>query len=45
MLKCRFGLCLKYDSICERRSIDIALPIGIIEHKYELRCWNQELCY
>jgi hypothetical protein len=37
MLKCRFVLCLKYVSIYARWSIDIDLPIGIIEHKFELR--------
>jgi hypothetical protein len=43
MLKCRLGLCLKYVSIYARRSIDIETPMGIIEHKYELRCWNHKL--
>ena len=43
MLKCRFGLCLKYVSIYARRSIDIEMPVGIIEHKYELRCLNHKL--
>ena len=42
MLKCRFGLCLKYVSIYARWSIDIELPIGIIEHKFELRYWKIE---
>ena len=40
MLKCRFGLCLKYVSIYARRSLDIEMPVGIIEHKYELRYWK-----